>query len=208
MAAPKSEASETSVPEVGRRPTEPPARTGVPIAEHQATVAQEVMQRYKQAARAPGVKFVMPGGQIHDATPYLQSRHRQLDHSAQFGQIAKWLTEEWVADHPGYEYAWPKYDDKMLSAHIRQEDYAYVPASALRKDCPLGYTVFTSPKGDEGIQILDVVCVAVSPPVYERLFRAKEAMGVAAVVGNMETFYAGVDAEGGRADTWVEHSPR
>jgi hypothetical protein len=202
MAAPKTEA------DVGRRPTTPHQQTGQPIAEFQADLAQQVMQRYKQSARAPGTKFVMPGGHIHLADPYLESRYRLVKHTAMLGQIKDWLTDEWVAQHPGYEYAWPKYDDKMLPARLRSGDYKYVPETALRPDCPVPYSPTLSPKGEEGVQVYDVVCVAVSPPVYERLFKAKEAMGVAAVVGNVEAFYAGVDREGGRADTWVENPPK
>lgn len=198
-------AATTASADPGRRPTAPAGR---PIAEFQADLAQDVMRNYKQSARAPGAKFVMPGGRIVDATPYLKSSYRATEHATAFGTVGKWLTPEWEADHPGFRYAWPKYTDPQLSARIRTQDYTFLPRTALRDDCPLAYTETVGPKGEECIQLGDVVCVAVSPNAWERLFKAKEAMGVAAVAGNLEQFYAGVDQEGGRADHWVENPPR
>jgi hypothetical protein len=178
------------------------------ITEANIDAAQSVMHRYRQGARAPGVKVVMPGGLIHDATPYLESKMKMGRHATAYADVDKWLTPEWEADHPGYQYAWPRFTDPFLQSRLRDHSYVYVPATALRDGCPIPYTETVGTKGEEAIQITDTVCVAVSPEAWDRLFRSKEAMGVAAVVGNAEAFYAGVDQEGGQAEMWTGGSHR
>jgi hypothetical protein len=175
------------------------------VAEMAADAAQSVMRQYKQDLRAPGKKVVMPGGRIVDADPYLGSRFRTADHNSELaitGENAhEFLTEEWCADHPGFEYAWIQVSDDFKKhrqagiAHSRigQDIYIPVPKDAIRRDCGLPFSTHTTPSGEKLCQVYDVALVAVSPDNWEHYFREKERAGVQAVAGNIDRFYSGIE---------------
>lgn len=180
-------------------------------AEQTANAVEDVMRNYTQTMRSTGQKVVMPGGRLVDATPYLASKFRTQDHNSPLsisGKNAKnFFTPEWVAAHPGYEYAWIQMADEskrrqqadIAKSHMRRGMYTFVPQEALRDDTTIPYTTHTSAAGSEWVQVYDVALVAVSPQVWEMLFKAKEAMGVSAVAGNVQNFYAGADETGAKA---------
>jgi hypothetical protein len=180
-----------------------PGMPGKSIAELNIEVANKVANDYSQAARAPqGKPFVMPGGMIHDATPYLESAYKMGEDATLYGDIGKYVTADWQANHPGFQFAWPMATDPMLPSRIRQGLYIYVSKDDLVPDCPVPYFETIGTAGAQAIQVKDTICVAMSPQAYDRLFKRKEYLGVRAVVGEQEAFYAGVDQEGGRAEMW------
>jgi len=170
-----------------------------------ADIAKSVMTDYKQNARAPGIKVVMPGGRIVDASPYLAGRMKSADHSSVLADTIKHIDPMFLADHPGWHFIWPKADDKMLAARIRSKKYKYVPEEALKEGNDLPYFTHKTPKGDETVQVYDVVLCCVSPEIWADLYEIGQNMGVAALVGNYNMFQDEVDKMGGRADVWQEN---
>jgi len=167
----------------------------------------KVLQSHSKELRSVAPKFSV-NGRFYDATPYLASRYRTTGHSSLFAITEnnehKHFTEEWLADHPGYHYAWVQISDKatekqatQAKSALRRHQYRFVPETAMSKDTDLPYSTHQSPQGDEWVQVYDVALVCMAPQVFDELFRAKEAMGIAAVADNLDGFYAGVESEGG-----------
>ncbi len=172
--------------------------------QNEADIAQEVMQNYKQGLRATGAKVVMPGGRIIDASPYLSGKYKSADHTSILSNVERHLTPEWVADHPGWHYCWPRADDKMLAGRIRSHTYDYVPEDALIETTDLPYFTHKTVKGEETVQVYDVVLCAMSPENYARLYEETQNRGVRAIAGHVDMFQGEVDKMGGRGDAWQE----